>query len=118
MVHRVCVEILEFCLRVGVEVQWVWIPRDFNEYSDALAGMYDKDDWKLHSVAFDLVERLWGPFTVDRFASNLNHLVAKFNSYFWCLGGSGVDAFAQPDWLTEVNWCNPPFWMIGVLVMF
>jgi hypothetical protein len=29
-----------------------------------------------------------------------------------------VDAFAQLDWLREVNWCNPPFWMIGILVMF
>jgi hypothetical protein len=63
-------------------------------------GMYNKNDWKLHSLAFDLVERLWGPFTVDRFAFDLNQLWPSSTHTIWCLGSSGVDAFAQPDWLT------------------
>ena len=61
---------------------------------------------------------MWGPFTVDRFSSDLNSLCAVFNSQYWCPGTAGVDAFAQGDWLGQLNWCNPPFWMIGRLLRF
>lgn len=116
--HELCLQIFELCLRMGLSVLWVWIPRKLNAWSDALAGLYDKDDWMLHRWAFAAIDALWGPHTVDRFASDLNHVVDRFNSYFWCPGTAGVNAFAQTDWLFSNNWCNPPFWMIGQLIMF
>ena len=48
----------------------------------------------------------------------MNALCAVFNSHDWCPSTTGVNAFAQPDWLDQLNWCNPPFWMIGRLVRF
>ena len=52
---------------------------------------------------------MWGPFTIDRFASwYLNAKCVRFNSRFWnpaCELAMG--AFAQ-DWLGENSWVVPP----------
>mmetsp|Transcript_38654 Transcript_38654/g.65061 ORF Transcript_38654/g.65061 Transcript_38654/m.65061 type:complete len:728 (-) Transcript_38654:46-2229(-) len=116
--HTLCLQIFEFCVAAGISALWVWIPRKLNAWSDALAGLYDKDDWMLHPWVFAAIDRLWGKHTIDRFASDLNHVVELFNSYFWCPGTGGVNAFGQADWLFHNNWCNPPFWLIGRLIMF
>eukprot|EP00976_Prorocentrum_cordatum_P011252 226282-Prorocentrum_minimum.AAC.1 len=86
-----------------VEVVWRWVPRDLNGYADELSKVFDKDDWRLHPGVFALLDALWGPHTVDRFASDLNHQVEAFNSFHWCPGTLGVDAFAQLDWLHAGN---------------
>ena len=117
-IHSLCVDIFELVGDMGIHVRWVWIPRERNKLADALAGVFDKDDWKLHGAVFGMLDWLWGPFTIDRFASSLNAQLNCFNSFHWCPGTNGVDAFAQHNWLRHVNWCNPPFWLIGRLVAF
>ena len=89
-----------------------------NVPADILSKVFDKDDWRLATWVFNALTRLWGPFGVDRFSSDLNCLCSAFNSQDWCLGTAGVNAFAQSDWLAHLNWCNPPFWMIGRLIRF
>jgi len=44
--------------------------------------------------------------------------VPRFNSAWYCPGTSGVDTFRQTDWREHVNWCNPPFRLIGRLLLF
>ena len=114
--HGLCVQIFELCLAKGITVKWTWIPRDLNAYADALAGVFDKNDWMLNAKVFRILDVLWGLHTIDRFGSELNKLCALFNSERWCPGTGGVDAFAQGDWLLHNNWCNPPFWLIGRLI--
>ena len=117
-IHALCLQIFEFTVRHGIEIKWSWIPRDQNTWADALAGVNDKNDWKLHVKVFRILDALWGFHTIDRFASDLNKLCELFNSQQWCPGTGGVDAFAQTDWLLHNNWCNPPFWLIGRLLRF
>ena len=48
------------------------------------------------------------PCTIDRFACNDNALLPRYNSYFLDGRSSGVDAFAQKDFLQHVNFVHPP----------
>ena len=71
----------------------------------------DGDDWMVHPRIFAELDAAWGPHTVDRFASHMNHLTPRFNSRFWCPGTEGVNAFAF-DWRRDNNWVNTPFGLI------
>ena len=55
-----------------------------------------------------MLDRRWGPFTIDRFADHHNALLPRFNSQERCPGGQ-LDAFAQTDWETERSFCHPPW---------
>ena len=117
--HKLHIELLAifwFCVASGITLTVQWIPRDLNEKADYLSKIVDIDDWKLHPSLFSVLDARWGPHSVDRFATHTNALCPRFNSWYWCPGTSGLDAFAQPDWLTTNNWCNPPFRLIGRLI--
>ena len=60
---------------------------------------------------------MWGPFTVDNFASNLNTQLTTFHSRCWCPGTCAVDTFTV-FWRTEINWLVPPVhWWAEPFVM-
>ena len=56
---------------------------------------------------FDCLNRLWGPHTIDRFASHKNTHLARFNSRYFVPGTEAVDAFTT-TWAAENNWLVPP----------
>ena len=67
----------------------VWVPRDKNQLADYLSKLSNVDD------IFPWLNILWGPFTVDRFATWYNTKCVRFNSRFWNPGSEGVDAFTE-----------------------
>ncbi|KAK3244028.1 hypothetical protein CYMTET_46348 [Cymbomonas tetramitiformis] len=84
--------------------------------ADYLAGIYDGDDWQLNPYWFRWLDGLWGQHTVDRFATDKNALLPRFNSRWWCPGSENIDCFSLTDWWLENNWCNPPFGLVGRLL--
>ena len=46
-----------------------WVPRSLNEYADSLNRVVDFDDWSVSTDFFAYIWSLFGPFTVDSFAS-------------------------------------------------
>ena len=100
-------EIVNLCNNHRVSVIPVWVPRDNNQLADYLSKLTDVDDWGIHSDIFQWLNTLWGPFTVDRFATWYNTKCIRFNSRFWNPGSEGVDAFIQ-NWQGENNWVVPP----------
>ena len=116
--HRIAVQIYHFCIKHNIQLEVHWVPRRFNQLADYLAGIYDENDWKLSDFWFEFldVKPSWGKHTIDRFATDKNCLLSKFNSAWFCPGTSGVDCFVQSDWHIENNWCNPPFGLIGRLL--
>ena len=92
-------------LKVDFEVQW--IPREENETADYFSKMVDPDDWEVTQEFFHFLQEKWGPFTVDRFASNRNTKCERFNSKYSVPGTEAVDAFTQ-DWRFENNFIVPP----------
>lgn len=56
--------------------------------------------------------------TIDRFATNSNAILPRFNSYFYELGSGGVDCFAQTDFNDHINWMHPPFAVVNRCIAF
>ena len=65
----------------------------------------------LNPQVFEQLDALWGPYTVDRFASCDNTQLPRFNSCCWNPGSEAVDAFTV-NWQGENNWWCPPIVLI------
>ena len=101
------------CLKHNIVILPEWIPRNIiNRIADSISRVFDFDDWSIDQSSFDLIDRLWGPHTWDRFPSPTNFKVNKFNSTFWCRGSSGVDAFCHTR-SDENNYLCPPVSLIA-----
>lgn len=83
-----------------------------NVAADRLSRLSDKYEWKLHPRLFAYIDKLWGPHTMDRFATLANRQLLNFNSLYAEPLTSGVDALAQTDWAVHNNFVNAPFRMI------
>lgn len=93
------------------------IPGVENCRADRLSRVFDHSDWRLNPQLFAMFDRLWGPYTFDRFASALNRQAAlPFNSRLYEPGSAGVDALAQ-DWRGSNSWVNPDFNLIGEVLL-
>ena len=76
-----------------VRIEPEWIPREENQQADFISRIIDHDDWSVHPDIFQRLERMWGPHTVDQFASFFNTQLPRFNSRFWNPRSEAVDAF-------------------------
>ena len=105
--NKLATEIDKTCRDYGIDLELRWVRRNENVEADKLSRFIDLDDWGVSDVLFQSVNKSWGPMTVDRFASERNNKLPRFNSRFWCEGTEAVDAFSQ-DWGGEMNWLVPP----------
>jgi len=110
--HEIALDIFKFCLQKNIKLTPQWIPREQNQFADLLSKVNDTDDWGIDFNSFSSLNRKYGPFTVDRFANEINKRVSVFNSKFYCPGTSAVDSFTQ-NWQHENNWICPPVKLIG-----
>jgi ribonuclease HI len=83
-----------------------------NTRADHLSRLIDKFEWRLHPRLFRMLDVMWGPHTIDRFASLTTTHLARYNSRYCDPNSVGVDALAQKDWHTNNNYVNPPFRLI------
>ena len=92
-----------------------WLPREENKVADKISRYRDFDDWSIDPQSFLTLQHLWGPHTVDRFASPHNAKLPRFNTRFFCRGSAGVDAFCQ-DWSVDNNYLCPPVSLIPQVI--
>lgn len=90
-----------------IQLQVVRVASEHN-LADAASRFIDRSDYKLHPSVFAFLDCLWGPHTVDLFASDTNTQLPVFYSLHRCPGTSGVNAFLQP-WRGHNAYANPPF---------
>jgi hypothetical protein len=65
--------IFEFCAKNNTEIHTVcipWIPREQNTQADYLSRILDIDDWAISIEFFQFIDKLWGPNTRLKLASN------------------------------------------------
>lgn len=91
----------------SIDLEVSWISRRFNASADYISKLVDTDDWEITDEFFELIDGLWGPLNIDRFASYNNTKCERFNSKFYVPGTEAVDAFTQ-DWRFENNRWIPP----------
>ena len=101
---------MQFCLTYArywyfwilyyIELSVQWIPRSLKQKADSVRKFMDIDDWQITSGLFGLLDKYWGPHTIDCFANFYNTKIERFFSRFWNPGTAGVDAFFQ-SWQNE-----------------
>ena len=109
--QKEAVAIYNLCHEAGIRFSAEWIPRHLNFKADYWSKVVDTDDWMLNPVHFRQLDILWGPHTVDRFASHNSFQLPRFCSRWWCPGTEAVDAFTV-SWGGENNWLVPPVFLI------
>lgn len=100
---------------LGVTLRAEYLPSALNMWADRLSRTRDSTDWTLARPAFERLEGLYGPHTVDLFASAENAQCGRFQSKLPAPGGAGVDAM-RISWRGDNAWANPPFNLVGPLV--
>ncbi|GIL56834.1 hypothetical protein Vafri_12133 [Volvox africanus] len=115
--QAVALKVFWWCKANQVQLSVAWIPREQNVVADFFSKVRESCDWQLSPDWFQRLDRRWGPHTVDRFASDHNKQLERFNSLFYCPGAEAVDCFTQ-HWTGENNWCNPPFALMRRLWRF
>jgi len=105
--HTLAYRIYSYCIKNNIDLNIQWIPRSLNHRADYVSKMIDCDDWQLSRECFETLELLWGPHTLDCFASFYNTKICRFFSRFWNPGSFGVDAFFQ-SWEGENCLVVPP----------
>ena len=78
-----------------------WMRKPINCRSSS-AKMTTSSVWACYTL-----DGLWGPHTINWFASHLSTQLSRFCGQFWCPGCEGVDAFSQ-CWTDEMGWFFPP----------
>lgn len=91
----------------NIQVSPVWVSKEENQLGDYLSKLSGGNDWGIHPHIFRWINSMWGPFTVDRFATCYNTKCARFNPRFWNPNCKGVDTYAI-NWAGENNWVVPP----------
>jgi ribonuclease HI len=109
--NKILRRLVNLSSELGIRLTATHLPGDQNTTADALSRVKDKSDWMLNPHLFIILDRIWGPHTIDRFASNLNKQTVRFNSLRRCPGTEAIDAFQQ-CWRHDINWVNPPFTLL------
>ena len=109
--QEIAVNILSTLMQTAIRLEMAWIPSEKNQQADYLSRLVDHDDWMVNPYIFQWIDSIWGPHTIDRFATHYNRQLPRFNSRFWNPNSEAVDAFTC-DWSGENNWLCPPVYLI------
>ena len=110
--QSLAIDIFHFCVQNCICLKVQWIPRELNTIADQYSRIFDFDDWSVADRIFHYFNKIWGPFTIDRFANSNNKKLHRFNSRFLDPLSSGIDAFTY-DWSVDNNWLVPPVSLIA-----
>ena len=113
--HSIALKVFALSVQYHIRLESEWIPRKLNERADYLSRIIDLDDWMLNPVVFAELDGMWGPHTIDRFASFQNAQLPRFNSRCWNPGTEAVDTFTV-NWAGELNWWCPPIPLVPRMI--
>jgi hypothetical protein len=76
------------------------------------------DDLQLNPRIFTYMDTMWGSHSIDRFATQGNSQLPRYNSRWRDPTSEAAECLHLPDnrWTTETNWCNPPWTLLPDLV--
>lgn len=109
------VKIFAICRRHGIRLHPEWVPRHLNTKADYWSRVIDTNDWMLNPAHFRELDMLWGPHTIDRFASYNSKQLPRFCARWQCPGCEAVDSFTV-SWEGENNWIVPPIFAISRII--
>lgn len=98
--------------KLDIDLRAHYLPGKLNVQADGLSREKSMYEWKLHPELFRVIDRTFGPHTIDRFASFQTRQLPRYNSRSFDPETEAVDALSQNNWTQEVNFVNPPFKLI------
>ena len=103
-----------WCLERQFLLRAEHIPGVENIYADWHSrNILDRSDWSLSKQVFQQINSMWGPISIDLFASRLNAQCQKYFSWFPDPQAVATDAFTQ-DWgQYQLCFLNPPWILMG-----
>ena len=81
-----------------------------------MSKIVDYDDWTVKDCYFHAVTSVWGPCSVDCFASYKNRKVPRFYSKYFKPDSLGVDSLAF-SWVGETCWLVPPVSLVKKVIL-
>lgn len=111
LLQDIALNIFTICAKNAISLKVVWIRREANVLADELSRVIDYDDYGITREFFQFIDDLYGPHTVDRFATEYNNKILRYNSLFWTPSTEAVDAFSV-HWGSENNLIVPPIYLI------
>ena len=100
---------------LGISISARYLGSHENQGADRLSRILTPYEWQLHPMVFRRLDYLWGPHSIDRFASEMTSQLPCYNSLYFDPRTEGVDALAR-NWSGENNFINCPFWMLNKVV--
>eukprot|EP00873_Tetraselmis_striata_P042025 jgi/Tetstr1/462289/TSEL_007307.t1 len=106
----------------GIRVRARYIRSTANVWADRLSREADRDNGQLDTRVFAYMSGLWGPHSVDRFATMGNAQLPGYNSKSRDPDSESMGCVHLLDarWLADekklVNWRNPPKHLLHDLV--
>ena len=113
--HDIALDIFLLCRQRNIRLVPEWVPREQNQRADYYSKLVDADDWMLSPQVFKELDKVWGPHTMDCFASHTTKQLHRFCSSWWNPECLAVDAFTL-KWEEENLWLSPPFYPIGDVI--
>jgi hypothetical protein len=108
-ITKLSLDILKRGRDLKLDIHPIWVSRDnpFLQKADGLSKGIDTDNWEIDGSDFENLDILFGPFSIDLFASTSNSKCKRFYTQSAERGALGVDAFCQ-RWTGECAYAAPP----------
>ena len=121
--QRLAVHILDTALEHGFQLTFEWVPRERNVRADYLSHASEsrQHSYRLSPDWFAYLDGLWGPRTIDRFASAKDRQplgaphTGRFCSRYFHPDAEWTDALSI-RWEGENNWLFPPTHLVGATI--
>ena len=114
--HILALDIIQTAKDNKIDIEVEWIPRTQNERADYLSKIVDYDDWTVKDCYFYAVTSVWGPCSVDCFASYKNCKVLRFYSKYFNPDSLGVYSLPY-SWVGETCWLVPPVSLVKKVIL-
>ena len=105
--------IWEWCIKSNIWLSACHIPGSKNIETDKQSRVFNvSTEWSLCTQVFEDIQKLWGKFEIDLFASRLNFKVPSYVAWRPDPDAMFVDA-CYVNWHTYSFYAFPPFSLIG-----
>ena len=107
-------EVWNWCLANNIHIQAQHIRGIHNNIADMESRRtFFKNQWQLKPKAFQTINHLWGPHSIDLFADRTTKLLPKYVSWMPDPGAIHTDAFTIPWNIWTRPFANPPWNLIS-----
>ena len=107
--QELALDIHTLCGEHGVTLDVDWQPREMElvRWADAISKDFDASDFAISAKDFSALQKEFGEFSCDFFASSATYRMKPFMSRYRCEGSSGADAFSA-GWGEGFGYFHPP----------